>query len=330
MYSHSNPNANPNSKTRPALIPYFIGSTIAAVAENLLFHWADTLSKRIQNNRDRLSIMSPDKNEFKKALLPNVTSVRGVIPSLYQGLTTGIIFRIIQRNVMFAAQPYADFVLNKHAGPMVEDYFGYRYRGPIVAGIAGLMSSTLEMPFLCFDTAKVRMQTQGITFMDAMKQGNLYYAWKITMLRNVIAATALFGGAAFVRQQYGLDSPMQATLVQEGIASSCGALLATSLNNWADMLKTRLQGSNGEKTAIEIAKPIWAEEGLRGLFLRGLIPRLMTVAPRAAFSMTVVNQIVKKVNSVSEQGLFSVKNSQTSIKPELTPESNAKRPGNKE
>lgn len=306
MHSHT----NTASKSRPAFLTYFLTSSCVAVFENILFHWTDTISKRLQNNPIRVSASSPQfTSELKQVILPNVTNVRGTFASLYHGLLTGIAYRVLQRNIMFVGQPRADDFLNQHAGPAVERYLGYSFRGPAIAAVAGFITCVLEMPFLLFDTAKVRMQTQGMSFMEAISAGHLYKATGITMTRNVIAATSLFGGATFVRQSFGVRNPQDASLKQECIAAAFGACLATCLNNWADMLKTRLQGNHESKTCRQIASTIWASEGVRGMFLRGLIPRLCTVAPRIAFTMTAVNQIVKKVDGLTGQGFFSRKKS---------------------
>lgn len=293
-------------KTCPDFLPYLFATVIAATMENLLFHWTDTISKRLQQNPMRVSVLSPYfSSELKQVILPNITNYSSAFSSLYQGLKTGIAYRILQRNVMFVGQPRIDYFLNQYAGPTIDEHVGVSYRKPITASLAGLFTCFIEMPFLMLDTVKVRMQTQGMGFKEAIMTGNLYNAAGITLVRNVIAATFLFGGSTVVRQSFGLNNPQEATLKQEFIASSVGAVLATSCNNWADMIKTRKQGNYSAIPCITIAKNIWAAEGIKGMFLRGLIPRLCTVAPRTAFTMTVVNQLVKKVNSLSEQGFFS-------------------------
>lgn len=302
MHSHN----SSDSKDRPQFPPYFFASSISATIESMLFHPLDTVAKRLQHNPVRISIYSPQfSTQLKQAVLPNANTLRAAFVSLYQGIFVGIAYRILQRNIMFVGQPAANYILNKKSGPAIEHYFGPTLRGPLIASLAGWMTCIMEMPALFLDTVKVRMQNKHLDFMPAFKSGNLLDSMGITVTRNMIAATSLFGGAAFVRQMYGLNNPNDATLKQEWIASSFGATLATTLNNWADTIKTRVQSNNDGKSYKEIGSLIWKQEGVRGLFFRGLVPRLITVAPRTAFAMTAVNQIVKKVNAASEQGMFS-------------------------
>jgi hypothetical protein len=278
----------------------------------MLFHPLDTIAKRLQHNHQRISVFSPQFSiELRQAIFSDATSLRAAFVSLYKGIFVSIAYRILQRNIMFVGQPFVNSILNKKVGSGIEQYFGQSWRGPLTASLAGWMTCIMEMPVLFLDTVKVRMQTQHLEFIPAISSGNLFNAMGITVTRNMIAATSLFGGATFVRQLYGLSNPNEATLQQEWIASSFGATVATTLNNWADTIKTRKQSNNDAKSSMEIASMIWQKEGIRGMFFRGLVPRLATVAPRTAFAMTVVNQIVKKVNAASEQGFFSRPNKLT-------------------
>lgn len=297
---------------RPHFAPYLLASSISAILENIIFFPLDTTAKRLQFTTKPIPFSTTIKNnELKNILFPSTTTLHGAFASLYEGLLSSITYRIAQRNVMFTGQPMVDYWLHKKAGQTIENQFGKTISGPLIATIAGLATSLIEIPFLPFNTASVRMQTQHISFKQAVASGHLYNGSIITIWRNVIAATILFGGAAFARKRlFNIDTPRDASLTQEWLASSIGATLATTANNPLDLIKTRIQANNGLQTGWDIAKTTWIKEGSTG-FMRGLIPRLLTVSPRTAFSMTITNQLVKKATELQSLGFFNKKSNKS-------------------
>jgi hypothetical protein len=300
---------NPDYKSRPAFFPRFIASTATAISQNfLLGQWIDALSKRLQEHPLHPSITSPNfVNDFKQIVFPNTTNFREIMASLSHGLKISTAYRIMRFNMVFGVQPIVKDALDKYARRRIEPYTGVNYCGPVLEAGAGFVTCVLMGKILFpLDTIKVRMQTQNLSFRQSIAMGNFYCAANIAKVRNGIAGGTLFGGSAFVRKYgFGLDNPQDASLQQETIAVTIAAILATIFNNSTDILKTRVQNAGGTKACGQIAKEIWQKEGAKGLFFRGLGPRLFTVAPSTVFCMVAVNQITKSVNSLSELGFFS-------------------------
>lgn len=299
---------NPDYRSRPTFFPRFIASTATAISQNfLLGQWIDALSKRLQEHPLHPSITSPNfVNDFKQIVFPNTTNFREMMASLSHGLKISTAYRIIRFNMVFGVQPIVKDALDKYARRRIEPYTGVNYCGSVLEAAAGFVTGVAVGKFLFpMNTIKVRMQTLNLSFRQSIAIGNFFSALKIAKVRDGVAGGTLFGGSAFVRKyMFGLDNPQEASLQQESIAVTIAAILATILNNPADMLKTRLQNAGGTKACGQIAKEILQKEGAKGLFFRGLGPRLFA-APSTVFCMVGVNQITKAVNSLSKPDFIS-------------------------
>ena len=200
---------NPDYKSRPTFFPRFVASTATAISQNLLLgQWVDALSKRLQEHPLHPSIRSPNfVNDFKQIVFPNTHNFREIMASLSQGLKISTAYRIIRFNMVFGFQPIVKDVIDKYARKRIEPYTGVNYCGPLLEAAAGFATCVVMGKFLFpLNTIKARMETQNLSLRQSIAMGNFYGAVKIARVRNAIACTTLFGGAAFIRKQiFGLD-----------------------------------------------------------------------------------------------------------------------------
>jgi len=301
MHGHSNIDSN----SFPNYAAKSITASTVAILENAMFHPVDTIKTLLQQHTKRLTFFTPDLfKEIMHVVLPNVSSFRGAVASFYRGFGDGVKFRVAQKNLMYVGQQWTEKLMDKYTGHAIEHYLGKDWRAPTIEAVAGVISSLPETAFLHWDTAKVRAQAK-----KAIGTGNVYAAAGITILRNAIAASALFGGSSYVRQCYGVTKKT-ASFKQEFAASSVGALFATTFNNWADVLKTNMQTSEIKTTTWVIARTVIATKGISGLLLAGLFPRTLTITPRVALGLTFYNRLGLEVEKVFEHGFFSKKKPQ--------------------
>lgn len=311
---------NETATKRPPFFPYLLGSTLSAIFENGLFFPTETLSKRLQVAHMQVTLLNMHQmNRLKATLFPNSKTPIAAFASLYQGSIANIVYRIMQRTAMFTGQPMIEYNINQKIGDHIEQQFGEHARTPITNMIAGSASCFLELPFFPLSTISVRMQTQPVSITKAFYTGHLFNGLLVTTSRNLLSAMALFGSAAFARQSlFGLHDVQKASWQQEWIAASIGATIATTLNNPLDVLKTRIQASNGTLSGAAIAKTIYYNDGVAG-FMRGLVPRFFTVAPRTAVGMTVANQLAKKISLMTKHGFFKNDHETVRIIEEIEP-----------
>lgn len=291
--------------THPPFLYYFPASTLTAIVENFIFFPLIKIGTCLQNAPKTLSLHRHPA-EIKQLIFPNVKTFSDSVHSLYTGLWANIFYRICQRIMMYAMQPIIKDRLDKKAGLSIENRLGKSWRNPLLAGLAGIGSSLLEILFLPFNTVSIRMQTKHCTFKEAWLGGNLYNGSSITAVRNMLSATVLFSSSSYLHQRFNANNLYDVTLMQELYAAAVGSVLATLISHPPDTIKTVMQGKYGKQSIVKTIATICAEEGYKGL-MRGWVPRLMKSAPSTIFSMTVTNQAVKYAASVHKEGLFAQK-----------------------
>jgi hypothetical protein len=175
----------------------------------------------------------------------------------------------------------------------------------------------LDLWKISYQTSKTRVK---IKFFDLIRTSplDLYRGSFITMARNAPGSFALFGGAAFTKEMLELTNHHDATLLQEFAASSVGSIASVALSNPADVVKTRVQISKGTKTAKSVIKDIVTKEGLHA-FMKGITPKVISVAPKVAMSMTAANVLIKECDTVmTRMGFFAPQQVSKTTIPEPT------------
>ncbi|MHB1949818.1 MAG: MC/SLC25 family protein [Gammaproteobacteria bacterium] len=279
-----------------------VGPGIAALSELAVFHPLDTISKRLQNHKEKIAW--DDKEALNKVIFSTKyqDATTAKIGSLYNGFKQAIAYKALQRIYKFGGQPLVKSTLRDYAGDEINAVFGKKYGKVMLDGFAGSLIGMGEVALLPLDLWKIRNQN-NVT--EKMNPFDIYRGSLITMARNGIGSFALFGGSAFTKEMFELKNHHDASVLQEFAGASVGSVLSVALTNPADVIKTRIQTSSGKETAGSVVKHIVTNEGLHA-FTKGMIPKVAAVAPKVAFSMTAANVLIKKCDeTVTRLGLFA-------------------------
>lgn len=200
---------------------------------------------------------------------------------------------MLQRSYKYGFQPYVADKLRPHIRDKV-----------LASAVAGSMVGAGEVALLPFDVLKIRAQTNpeslsGRSVLQLFKtEGRgLYRGASWTVARNVPGSFALFGGNSLAKQAMGLDPRMdgQADLWQNLIASGAGAVLSLGVSSPLDVIKTRVQQGMTPDSGTQVLSKLLRTEGGRALF-KGLGTKLVVVAPKMIFSMTVAQHVMQWFN----------------------------------
>lgn len=281
-------------------------ATIAGAMEICIFHPFDTISKRLMSNEHRVigKSVSETINNFSavafKGLKTADPSIRPTfmqrVQHLYPGSLFAVYYKVSQRFVKFAGQPYAKDYLEKHKEhvPM----FRNGKRGQmLMEATAGCLVGVSEVVLLPFDRLKVLSQTnqaalKGRGMLSIFVQEGprkMYAGLVITATRNAPGSFLLFGGTAFTKEYvFGLQDYRSATFLQNIAASTIGAMMGVFVTSPIDVLKTRVQNKGfGEKmTAWQAFNNIMKVEGPHAFF-KGITPKMIATSPRLVFSYTL-------------------------------------------
>jgi len=303
--------------THPPFSHFFLAASITAILENIIFFPVTRTITLLQTTQKKLSLRA-NRAEIKQLILPNVTTPKAAIYELYKGIWPNTLYRILQRNIMFALQPIIKFGLDKLAGTSIENQLGKQYRDPLLSGSAGIASSLLEIICLPLSTISIRMQAQGCTLKEAIATGNLYSGSKITAIRNIEAALILYTYSSYLKQKFNAENKENITfwqqLYQELYVASAASTASTAFSHPIDTIKTRMQAAPLKQSILKTTETVWMQEGYKG-FLRGFFPRLISATPRTIFSMTMTNEIIHYAASLSKQGIFAQEKSKRFKKP---------------
>lgn len=277
-------------------------ATIAGAMEICIFHPFDTISKRLMSHQQRVVGTSVGET------LTNVRSVifKGLakepaptflqrVQHLYPGSLFAVYYKVSQRFVKFAGQPYAKDYLEtrKENVPMFHGKRGQM----VMEATAGCLVGVSEVVLLPFDRLKVLSQTnqtalQGRGMLSIFWQEGprrMYAGLVITATRNAPGSFLLFGGTALTKEYvFGLEDYRKATFLQNVAASTVGAMMGVLVTSPIDVLKTRVQNKNfGDKmTAWQAFSTTLKHEGPTAFF-KGITPKMIATSPRLVFSYTM-------------------------------------------
>lgn len=129
---------------------------------------------------------------------------------------------------------------------------------------------------------------QGRTFLEIARQEGvrkLYRGAFWTAIRNAPGSFALFGGNALVKEQiFKLENYADASIFQDVVASTTGAVWSLTLSSPADVIKARVQraslsGSGEAVRGRDVLRELLQKEGPLALF-RGLGTKTAVVGPK--------------------------------------------------
>lgn len=154
-----------------------------------------------------------------------------------------------------------------------------------------------EVMLLPLDVLKIKAQTNPQTLQGrsalqiiAQERFRLFAGASWTLARNIPGSLALFGGTAAVKEHvFGLSGQQRATLGQTFVASAVGSILSLIVSSPLDVVKTRVQNQSfgvTQVTGTQVVRAMLREEG-PAAFLRGITPKIVTVAPKLICSFTM-------------------------------------------
>lgn len=226
--------------------------------------------------------------------------------SLFPGIKFGASYKLCQRTAAYGTQPFVFDYVHKHYNDEFARVAGSKRAKNLAFATAAAITGTMEIVFLPLDTLKIIAQTnpaslQGRTFLQIVQQEKfrLYRAAGWTALRNFPGSFCLFGGSALVKEKvFHLENYKDASLFQELVASTTGAIWSLTISSPADVIKARVQrGSLSlapgqvQVNGRDILRELLKREGPWGLF-KGLNTKFVVVAPKLVLSFTVYNQMM--------------------------------------
>ena len=268
-----------------------MGSGVSGFAELAVFHPVDTVAKRLMSNKEQ---WRGRVNEivFKDAANAGVLTKWG---SLFPGVGFGAAYKVLQRIYKFGGQPYVYEYINKNHSDTLSSK-------TLQQAVSGSIMGIGEVVLLPLDVLKIKAQTnpevlRGCGFVNLVQtEGLRLYAgigW--TMARNAPGSFALFGGNSMAKKALGLEETMtgQASVLQNFIASSSGAIASITVAQPLDVVKTRIQNRpfDSPESGVSIIKNLIKNEG-PSAFFKGVTPKLIVVGPKLVFSMTIAQSLI--------------------------------------
>jgi len=274
------------------------GSGASGIAELMIFHPVDTISKRLMSNRANLAFQNLNAVVFRQH--SDATAFRKFL-SLFPGLGYAAGYKVLQRVYKFGGQPYANDYLNARYTSAFMKTFGDKNGKAMMHATAGSVIGVGEIVLLPLDVLKIKRQTnpeafrgRGVLRIVADEGFALYRGWGWTAARNAPGSFALFGGSAFAKEYIiGLKDYSSATWGQNAIASAAGSIASITISQPLDVIKTRVQNQNFESKVggVTIVRDLIRNEGFMAFF-KGLTPKLLVVAPKLVFSFTIAQTLI--------------------------------------
>lgn len=270
------------------------GSSVAGISEICLFHPIDTVAKRLMNNKTKVRSLA----EFRQTALSGQSALR-----LYSGITAGFMYKVSQRTYKYGGQAY------------LNETFRNKY------GLSKLMSQSLsgcmigmgEVFLLPLDILKIRKQLfpekyASRSMFDILRSegSSMYNGTCVTMLRNGLGSTALFGANQFTRQYLLGIEDRRATLPEICMTSTVASLASLFVSSPFDVVKVRVQADpDGKLRARNVMPEIIRTEGVGALF-KGMGPKVMVIGPKLVFSFTIAQYVISRfdeaLNARKNQG----------------------------
>lgn len=288
-------------------IASYLSAASSTIIQTTGTHVLDTISKRLQNNKNvHLSLTDPKAffNNIYPIIYPTQTS------SIWDGYKAALTYRTIACTMTLGSQPLTQEFLTKKYGDKISQWTGNTYTSTATHIISATIFGVMEVTFLPLDRWKLLRQINNTTpFFDLVQQqrSKLYVGASITCVRNIQAFSALFGLSDIVNQHFSNNAQSSyIPFYQRVIASSAGAIVATIISNPADVIKTIKQTQSDrlpdQKTdsSMKIFSQVLKENGIKGLG-RGMWPRLVSIVPRLTFLKALSEELSPVINKALDK-----------------------------
>ena len=305
------------------------GATLAGMCEIVIFHPFDTVAKRLMSYQHRvIDVASPAATlrnldhvvfgKLNERFTDPTTGVVRHIPALerlkhvYPGSTYAVAYKVLQRIMKFAGQPYMRDYLHVHhsrlffrTDPATGEFVRGGRGAMMLEATAGCLVGVCEIVLLPFDRMKVLNQTNKAAvqsrniFSVIRTEGvaKLYAGALTTATRNAAGSFLLFGGTAFTKEYaFRLQNYRDATFAQNIAASTVGGCVGVFFTSPMDVIKTLIQSQRltERMSGWQVFTSTVRCEGFSA-FYKGITPKIITSAPRLVFSYTMTQYFVKKL-----------------------------------
>lgn len=286
-----------------------LAAGIAGLMETFLFYPGDTAAKRIQKKIG--TIYQPGasyRSEFAKTIFDNPpvnASFFSKWRSLYAGLSWGFLYKFCQRSYKFGCQPLVQKQLEDNYATDFQQTFGANSKTMLHAAAGGIIGVG-EVALLPIDVIKIKCQTNNATYqsmgtLDILRAENIFKGISITMLRNMIGSSVLFGVPYVIRSfVFNLEADQKPTVYQHSASSVVSAIASIWVTAPIDVVKTRLQASREEKSALTIACNMFRTESVFAFF-KSTGTKILMQAPKLAFAITTAQVLTDKLSEKREE-----------------------------
>lgn len=285
-----------NKTNKTSVMSKILGAGLAGFLELCIFHPVDTISKRLMNNTSTGS--------FTQIIFPKMEEkpLTSKMTSLFPGIGFGFAYKITQRVYKFGGQPIVNDYLVHHHADTFRRAFGTNAAPIMIQAFSGAALGCGEIALLPLDVLKIRMQVSKDQFSNRGVAGvirdegflSLYRGAEWTAPRNFCGSFALFGASAFFKKNVlKLKDGERASIVQDTASSVVGSFSSLLVSSPFDVIKTRIQARScqSRESGRQILTSLLKNEGAGALF-KGLVPKLLVVGPKLAFSFTVAQQMI--------------------------------------
>jgi hypothetical protein len=252
---------------------HWISTGAASILEIGIFHPCDTMQKRLMKNSETIY-------DFRKPVGVNLRSACNIAfmdPkthhfSLYPGLAWAASYKLLQRGYKFGGQPIIEQLL--------QDKFGKDNKF-WASGLSGAVMGAGEVVFLPLDIYKIRKQT------GSTDSGISYRAIHVTVLRNVIGSSLLFGVTELAQTKLAREKEL--TRSQKIGTQALGAVACLVASNPLDVVKTRLQADKNSESAWSVTRNLARTNPSQ--FFKSLGPKVLTQGLKLTFFMAAKDKI---------------------------------------
>lgn len=330
--SASNPVPASNSKPKRNLAIHLMAGGIAGFVEALSCHPLDTIKVRLQLRGSQNRVISRSLGSAVGAAVPQKPSL-GFISigiqiaqkegffALYKGLGAVISGIVPKMAIRFSSFEYYKELLEDKETKKTNS------AGIFIAGLgAGVTESVMVVTPM--DVIKIRLQAQRHSMSDPLdipkyrnaphcayvmikEEGiaSLYKGVALTALRQATNQAANFTVYQYLKKELherqphiaeGASLPAWQHLCMGFISGACGPLFNAPI----DTIKTRIQKTpskeGGWTRFVSVSTDILKNEGALA-FYKGLVPRVLRVAPGQAITFMVYERVYKLMTELSQK-----------------------------
>ena len=242
---------------------------VSGACTTVLGHPLDTMKVHLQIRKYGENIKVPSLKNLYRGLYP---------PLLTAGILQATYFTIYESSKRRFREHF--------------DSSSYQRDTLLAGGFSGILISLLTNPV---SLVKIQLQTSTLTMFKCYSQifkksglGGFYRGMSITMIMECTGRGAyLHCYEVMKRNINGSDDEKSFTLLSRMASASIAGCYSWFLVYPMDVIKSRMQSASGSEstaTVSQVARSIWVEAGLKGMY-RGILFTLARAVPVASISL---------------------------------------------